>query len=150
LIADTAAAPVSKLIFVDSGVPPSSGETPLVPPFFLDHLRTLAVDGVLPPWSAWFGDDTMGDLLPDDDLRSELVHEMPSLPLAYFEQRIPIPTGWDRTPCAYLLLSDAYKESAVEAREHNWPVEEITGAQHLHIAVDPDAVTDALIRLTIA
>ena len=62
----------------------------------------------------------------------------------------PHPHRLDRTPCAYLLLSDAYKESAVEAREHNWPVEEITGAQHLHITVDPDAVTDAIIRLTIA
>jgi hypothetical protein len=29
-------------------------------------------------------------------------------------------------------------------------VEEMTGAQHLHIAVAPEAVTDALIRLAVA
>ena len=53
-------------------------------------------------------------------------------------------------PCAYLLLSDAYREAAAEARDREWRVEEITGAQHLHIAVAPEAVTDALIRLAVA
>jgi hypothetical protein len=73
---------------------------------------------------------------------------MPSLPLAYFEQRIPSPMGWDRVPCSYLLLSDAYREEATEARKRGWRVEEITNAQHLHIAVAPEAVADALIRLS--
>ena len=27
--------------------------------------------------------------------------------------RIPSPAGWDRLPCAYLLLSDAYQEAAI-------------------------------------
>jgi len=31
--------------------------------------------------------------------------------------RIPSPAGWDRLPCAYLLLSDAYREAAAQARE---------------------------------
>src|SRR6266566_9892491 len=39
---------VSRLIFVDSGVPASSGETPLAPAALLAHLRTLAVNGELP------------------------------------------------------------------------------------------------------
>jgi hypothetical protein len=75
---------------------------------------------------------------------------MPSLPLAYFEERLPSPSGWDRLPCAYLLLSEAYKEEAAEAKERGWRVEQITGAQHLHIAVAPEAITDALIRLAVA
>jgi len=147
VIAEAVAPPVSGLIFVDSGVPADSGETPLVRPSFLDHLRKLAVGGVLPPWSNWWGEDAMRDLVPDEALRTALVREMPSLPLAYFEQRIPSPTGWDRMRCAYLLLSDAYSESAAEASERGWHVEEIPGAQHLHIAVAPEAVTEALIRL---
>ena len=105
---------------------------------------------MLPPWSTWFGEDAMHDLVPDDALRTALAREIPSLPLAYLEQRIPSPAGWDRTPCAYLLLSDAYREAAAEARERGWRVEEITGAQHLHIAVAPEAVTDALIQLAVA
>ena len=73
-----------------------------------------------------------------------------SLPLSSFEESVPSPAGWDRLPCAYLLLSDAYREAAAEARDREWRVEEITGAQHLHIAVAPEAVTDALIRLAVA
>jgi pimeloyl-ACP methyl ester carboxylesterase len=150
VIADAIAPPVSGLILVDSGLPARTGETSLVPPSFLDHLRTLAVGGMLPPWSTWWGEDAMRDLVPDEALRTALVREMPSLPLAYFEQRIPSPTGWDRMPCGYLLLSDAYREPAVEARERGWRVEAISGAQHLHIAVAPEAVTDSLIRLAVA
>jgi hypothetical protein len=89
----------------------------------------------------------MRDLVPDEGLRAALVSEMPSLPLAYFEQRIPSPSGWDRLACAYLRLSDAYREAATEARKRRWRVAEITGAQHLHIAVAPEAVADALGRL---
>jgi pimeloyl-ACP methyl ester carboxylesterase len=148
VIADAFAAPISGLIFVDSRVPASTGETPLVPLAFRDQLHTLAVDGMLPPWSSWFGEDAMRELVADEALRAALSREMRSVPLAYFEQRIPSPPGWDRLPCAYLLLSDAYREAAEEARERGWRVEEITGAQHLHIAVAPAAVTDALIRLS--
>lgn len=141
--------PVSHLVFVDSGVPVTTGETPLaLPSDLLNHLHTLAVDGTLPPWFAWWGDeDAMSELVPDPELRTSLAREMPSLPLAYFEQRVPSPTGWDSVPCGYLLLSDAYRESSAEARERGWRVEEITGAQHLHITVAPEAVTEAIIRL---
>jgi pimeloyl-ACP methyl ester carboxylesterase len=150
VIADAVAPPISGLIFVDSGVPASTGETPLVPRAFLDQLHTPDVGGVLPPWSSWFGEDAMRDLVPDEALRAALTREMPSLPLSYFEQSVPSPAGWDRIPCAYLLLSDAYREAASEASERGWRVEEITGAQHLHIAVAPEAVTDALLRMAVA
>jgi pimeloyl-ACP methyl ester carboxylesterase len=150
VIADAVAAPVSGLIFVDSGVPAMTGDTALVPAPFLDHLRTLAVDGMLPPWSAWWGEDAMRELVPDDALRTSLTREMPSLPLSYFEQSIPSPSGWDRTPSAHLLLSDAYKGATTEARERGWRVEEIIGAQHLHAVVAPEVVSAALIRLASA
>jgi pimeloyl-ACP methyl ester carboxylesterase len=146
-IADAVEPPVSALVFVDSALPATTGETPLAPPPLLDELRALAVDGVLPPWSTWWGEDAMRDLVPDAALRAALEREMPSLPLAFFEQAIPSSPGWDRTRCGYLLLSDAYRDSAAEARQRGWRVEEITGAQHLHITVAPEAVTDALIEL---
>jgi pimeloyl-ACP methyl ester carboxylesterase len=150
VVADAVTAPVCGLIFVDSGVPEITGETPTTPPAFLDHLRTLAVDGTLPPWSSWWGEGAMRDLVPDEERRASLVSEMPSLPLSYFEQQIPSPAGWDRVPCAYLLLSDAYREAAAEARKRRWRVEEITEAEHLHIAVAPEPVAEALIRLSAA
>ncbi len=149
-IADAVAPPIGALIFVDSGIPAHTGETPFVPPSFLDQLRALAVEGVLPPWSTWFGDDAMRELVPDETLRPALAQEMPSLEVAFLEQSIPSPVGWDRLACAYLLLSDAYREAADAAREAGWRVEEISGAQHLHIVVAPEAVADALIRLAAA
>jgi pimeloyl-ACP methyl ester carboxylesterase len=146
-IADAVAPEVARLIFVDSGLPATSGETPLATPAFFEHLRSLAVDGLLPPWSSWWGEDAMTELVPDDATRAALVRELPSLPLSYFEQRSPSPPGWDRVECAYLLFSDAYREQADEARDRGWRVEEISGTQHLHTVVDPVGVTDALLRL---
>lgn len=138
---------VSRLIFVDSGLPATSGETPLVPPLFLAHLRTLAVKGTLPPWSTWWGEEAMRELVPDEEARAALERELPSLPLSFFEQSIPSPAGWDRVPCAYVLLSVAYKDAASEARGRGWRVEEIVGAQHLHLVVDPATLTDVLVQL---
>ncbi len=138
---------VSRLIFVDSGVPASTGETPQAPPSLLAHLRTLAVNGILPPWSTWWGEEAMRELVPDQAARAALERELPSLPLSYFEQSVPSPAGWDRVPCAYLLLSDAYRDAASDARAREWRVEEIAGAQHLHLVVAPATLTDVLIQL---
>jgi pimeloyl-ACP methyl ester carboxylesterase len=146
-ISDVVTAPISSLIFVDSDVPAPTGETPLAPAPFLDQLRKLAVGGMLPSWWRWWGEGMMRRLVPDEALRAALTRDTPSLPLAYFEQRIPSPAAWDRTPCAYLLLSDAYRAAVIEARQRGWRIEEIVGAQHLHVAVEPEAVTDAIVRL---
>jgi pimeloyl-ACP methyl ester carboxylesterase len=148
-IADALVQPVRGLIFVDSGIPARAGDTAFVPPALLDQFRALAGegDGILPPWSSWFGEDAMRELVPDEALRHTLEREMPRLQLAFLEQRIPSPAGWDRRPCAYLLLSDSYESAAAEARKRKWRVEEIRGAQHLHLVVSPEAVSRALLRL---
>lgn len=73
---------------------------------------------------------------------------MPRLPLSYFEASVPLPDGWDARPCAYLLLSGKpYEQSAADARGRGWPVAELSGVQHLAIATNPNAVTDALLQL---
>jgi hypothetical protein len=144
------AAPIASLLFVDAPIPVTSGDTPLAPPWFLEQLRSIAEDGMLPPWSTWFGDDVMRLLVPDDDLRETLVREMPSLPLAYYVEAAPAPAGWDAAPCAYLMFSPAYAEFAEQARGTGWPVEEFAGAEHLHLVVDPAAVADAMLRLAVS
>jgi pimeloyl-ACP methyl ester carboxylesterase len=146
-IADALAQPVSGMIFVDSGLPATAGETRFMPPASLERFAALAVNGVLPPWSEWFGEEAMREVIPDERLRHALTREMPEIPVAFLEQCIPSPTGWDRRPCSYLLLSEAYDAAAREALERGWLVEVIEGAQHLHIAVAPKAVADALLRL---
>jgi pimeloyl-ACP methyl ester carboxylesterase len=146
-IADALPGEVAALIFVDASVPPTSGVAPLVPPAFLDQLRAISADGVLPRWSSWFGEETMGELVPDAALRDALEQEMPRLPLAYFEEGVPLPERWADRPCAFLLLTEAYRESAADARGRGWPVKEIRGVQHLAPVTDPIAVTDALLAL---
>jgi hypothetical protein len=149
VIADALAVGVAGLVFVDSFLPPPAGELPLAPPEFSDQLRAMATEGVLPPWSHWFGPEAMTELAPDERLRAHLEAEMPRLPLSYFEATVPLPDGWPRRySCAYLLLSATpYGQSATEARSYGWPTIEIHGAHHLATATNARAVTQALLDL---
>jgi hypothetical protein len=148
VIADALDVEVAGLVFVDSRLPPPAGRSPLGAPEFIDQLRAMATDGLLPTWSRWFGLDAMRELVPDERLRADLEAEMPRLPLSYFEVAVPLPDEWcARYPCAYLLLSDPYRESAAEARTYRWPVIEIDGVQHLAIATNPIPVTEVLLDL---
>jgi hypothetical protein len=148
VIADALTGDVSALVFVDAFLPPSSGSAPLAPPGSMGHLRALARDGVLPPWSSWFGEDAMRELVPDSGVRAALEREMPRLPLSYFEASVPIPGGWSDRPCAYLLFStDPRGMSAADARRRAWPVAEIEDARHLAIVTHASEVADALLEL---
>jgi pimeloyl-ACP methyl ester carboxylesterase len=148
VIADTLSCEVTGLIFVDAFLPPASGDAQLMPPELLDRLHPLASDGVLPPWSQWFGEDTMRELVTDAALRSSLEREMPRLPLSYFDTSVPMPDGWAERSSAYLLLSpETYGESATRARDLGWTVADVPDAHHLTIVTDPVAVTDALLAL---
>ena len=149
LVATEARGEVGCLLFVDSDVPCRDGVTPVVPEGFRKTLSGLAgEDGLLPPWPAWWADDVMRDLIPDDQGRAAIAAEAQALPLAYFDERIPSPAGWDQVPCGYLQLSEAYVEAAAEARGRGWPVESIDGAQHMHPVVAPGEVAKAMLRLS--
>jgi pimeloyl-ACP methyl ester carboxylesterase len=149
VIAEALDIEVAALVFVDSLLPPPAGQLVLGPATFMEQLRGMAVDDVLPPWSRWFGADAMRELVPDERLRADLEAEMPRLPLSYFEATVPLPDAWpDRRPCGYLLLSASqYGQSAADARADGWPLIEIHGVQHLAIATDPIEVTAALLEL---
>lgn len=96
VIADALTAEVAALILVDSFLPPAAGPVELAPTAFMDQLRSIATDGVLPPWSRWFADDVMRELVHDEDLRAAFESEMPRLPLSYFESAVPLPEDWLR------------------------------------------------------
>jgi hypothetical protein len=136
--------PPGRLVFVDAILPPEEGERSVSVPL-LQHLRRIEIEGRLPPWSEWFGPGVMEELIPDDYLRRAVVAEMPRLPLSYFEAVIPVPSGWTRTSCRYVLLSEAYREEAVEATSRGWQVCEDLGS-HLDILTRPVEVADWLER----
>jgi len=137
--------PVRASVFVDAGLPAEAGQTPLAKAEFLGFLRGLAgEDGRLPRWTDWWGEDDIAPLFPDPQTREIVVGEQSRLPLAYYEQSIPVPAGWTDEPAAYLRFSPAYDAEFERARTLRWPVAELPG-QHLHMLVDP-AGTANLIR----
>ncbi len=128
---------VTGVVFADAALPPVATSIEVAPSWLRDHVRPLAVDGVLPPWSAWWGADVMSDLVPDAGLRAAIEAEMPYLPLAYLEQVVTVPNGWsDGISCAYLWCSDGYSAEAMQATERGWRVARLPGT-HLHAATHP-------------
>jgi hypothetical protein len=137
---------VAATVYVDSALPADDGaDTTLAPEGFLDFLRGLAdADGLLPPWTAWWGDT--GALFPDDATRAAVEAEQPRLPLSYFTQRVPVPPGWADRPAAYVGFGETYAEELAFALTRGWPVSTMPGT-HLHALHDPTAVADEVLRL---
>jgi pimeloyl-ACP methyl ester carboxylesterase len=137
---------VAGCVFVDAALPPPAGEAPAAPPEFLALLREKASGGILPRWTDWWDEEDVARLLPDERTRRTVIDDQPMLPLAYYEASIPIPAGWDRRPCAYVLFGPPYDDLAGAARARGWPVEHLPGG-HLHQVVDPDGVARLLTAL---
>lgn len=142
--------PVRALVLVDAGLPSRAPATPLAPPAFRQFLAGLADGaGLLPPWSRWWGPEEIAPLFPDPATRAGVEREQRRLPLSYFEAEVASPPGWTALPAAYLAFRDTYAEDRSYAERHGWPVETLAG-EHLHLLVDPAAVTAALLRLMAA
>jgi hypothetical protein len=147
VIAHAARHPVAGCLFVDGRLPARAGPSPAATPERLAHLRTKVIEGRLPRWTTWWGEDDVARLFPDPRTRSAVSAEQPRLPLSYYEQQIPVPAGWDDQPCGYLLFGPPYDDVARDARERGWDVEQIPGG-HLHQLVDPDAVAARIAAMT--
>lgn len=100
-----------------------------------ERLRSLGVDGLLPPWHRWFPDGAVERLLPAR-ARERFVRTVPRLPLAYFAERsprAPVPPG------AYVRLSAAYEPQADDSEHRGWPVRRVD-AGHLAMLSRPESV----------
>jgi hypothetical protein len=140
---------VRATVFVDAALPDPAAEgkeTPLAPAAFMDFLQTLADDqGVLPPWTQWWGD--VADLFPDSSARQAVEREQQRLPLTYFTSRIPVPTGWTDRQAAYLAFGETYAAERDRAMRMGWPTRTMAGG-HLHALQDPAAVGSAILDLS--
>lgn len=144
LIAAQMRTPPARLVFVDAGVPPASGEALLIPDAFLDHLRALAHGGQLPPWCDWFEPEVIEGLISDTKRRNAVVADLPKVALSYFDAPISMPDGWSTAAAgAYVLLSEIYRPDAIEAATRGWPVIEMLG-KHLDLVERPAEVANAL------
>lgn len=134
---------VSGLVFVDALLPGDGPSTPTAEPPFREFLTVMADDhGVLPPWTRWW--PGTHELFPDEAARVAVEAEQPRLPLVYFDAEVPTPAGWGSLPAAYIGFGETYAEEQAEAARRGWPLERLPG-QHLHLLVDPVAVTEALL-----
>ena len=135
--------PGAQLLFIDAGIPPAVGPYSLGGTF-TSTLRGLAVRGILPPWSTWFGEHVMEQLVSDGDRRQLVASELPKVPLTLYEATLDAPGGWRHGRHAYVLLSEAYREDAALADELGWRVEERLGG-HLDIVNDDESIAALII-----
>jgi pimeloyl-ACP methyl ester carboxylesterase len=144
-VADRIGDAVRGAVFVDSRLPhPGVSAMDAMAPAARERLRALARDGRLPGWHEWFG--SIAELVPDAGLRDRLVAEIEELPLAYFAE--PAPAVDTPTRCAYVQLSEAYREPADEAAGRGWPTYR-AAADHLAVLTRPELVAglvDAAVR----
>jgi hypothetical protein len=145
-IATAARGRVAGSVFIDARLPDIAGSTPMAEPEMLEFLESLAVDGVVPRWSQWWGEETFAALAPQRSTADGMRTEMRRLPLEFFRSEVPVPPGWPDTPCAYLQLSATYDGEATEARARGWTVARVDGT-HLDIATRPAETAAALDRL---
>jgi len=136
---------LSLLVFVDAGIPPFDG-TATASADFLGQLRSIAVNGMLPRWSRWWGEGVFERLVPDRERRSEVEAELLEVPLAFYETAITVPDGWCTAPGGFVLLSEMYRGDAATAMSLGWPTVELLGT-HLDIVNHPEALAQALTRL---
>jgi hypothetical protein len=118
-----------------------------VPPELAAQVRDMADDqGWLPPWTQWWGEEVLAELIPDPAARQRFADGCPRLPLAMFEEVHPPVPQWPDAPAAYLQLSEAYQDEAARARELGWPVAERM-SHHLAPLTHPALVAGSLHEL---
>jgi len=147
-----AAAPASPaaIVFVDSILPhPGRSWLETAPPCLSARVRSLAEDGMLPPWNRWFADDPAANLIQDPETLAEFTADLPRLPLAFLECAAPLLAAETAIPTGYLQLSASYAGEAREARRRSWRVEEAP-AHHLAMVTHPDKVGPKIVELAAA
>jgi pimeloyl-ACP methyl ester carboxylesterase len=139
--------PVTAYLFVDAGIP-QDGASRLdllawESPEWTEEFRQALTEGArFPTWV----EEQLREVIPDVELRRELVAELRPRALPFFKEPIPLFRGWPDAPCAYLQFSSTYAPYAEYARQQGWPVRELE-AGHFHMLVEPETVTDVLVEL---
>ncbi len=146
LVAASVTAEPRAVVFVDAGIPPCDEAFSAGGPF-LEVLRNLATDGLLPKWSTWWGDGVLDAMVPDNRRRREFEGELPIVPLRFYDAMIEVPAGWCTRPCSYLLLSEIYRSDLERVTSLGWLVAEHPG-NHLDIMNHEAAISDLLLDLS--
>jgi hypothetical protein len=136
--------PVAAYLFVDAMLPEDmkSRLDLFGSPEAAARFRQGAKNGRLPVWT----DEDLREEIPDDALRRRFVGELRPLPLAVYEEPIPVFPGWPDAPCGYLQFTPTYDIGKKRAEASGWAYARMDGG-HFHMLADPQAVTEALIKM---
>ena len=136
--------PVAGYIFVDAGLPKDgTSRFDSMSAEDVASFERRVVDGHI----ATFTDRQLQGLIPDAEDRSRFVTDLRPLPLAVYQEPLPVFAGWPDAPCGYLYFSPGYEDSAHEAGALGWPVFRMSSG-HFNMLVDPGGVTAALLAVT--
>ncbi len=135
--------PVAGYLFVDAGLP-LDGQSRLAT--FGDQSASfrefLAAGGRFPNWTR----EDLQAIVPNPALAERLVADQRPRALAFWDEPIPMFSGWPDAPGAYLLFTETYRPAAGQARALGWPLRELPAA-HFHMLVEPEAVAQAVLEL---
>ena len=142
LVREAVGRPVASYLFVDAMIP-EDGMVPDESGYF----QRIAVEGFIPPFSEAI---LRAVGLEDDAVRGRLVSELRPLPLAVYQEAVPVFAGWPDASCAYLrfthTIPTAYERFVERARREGWAYAELDG-NHFHMLVEPRAVAEAILGL---
>jgi pimeloyl-ACP methyl ester carboxylesterase len=131
-------------VFVDAMLPqPGRSWFDTAPRGMEAQLRTLADDGVLPPYDEWFPPGALAELVPDAERRRRLTAEIPRMPLAYFDEPAPRARFAESVACAFIRLGAPFDAAADKAERLGWWVTR-RDWDHLRMLSDPEAVADVV------
>jgi hypothetical protein len=138
--------PIQAYVFVDAGLPRDNATR-------LDLMKAEDADwatefqnyleggGRFPNWSR----EDLREILPDENLRNQLVADLHPRGLDFFSEPIPVFEGWPDAPCIYICFSAPYEKALLRARKAGWTTYELD-ASHFHMLVDPPAVTELILN----
>jgi len=138
--------PIHAYVFVDAGIP-RDGATRLDlmksedPDWAREFQEYLEGGGLFPTWSC----DDLREIVPDVNLRRQLIAELHPRGLGFFTEPIPVFEGWPDAPCVYIRFSAPYEKPAAQAQKAGWSSYELE-AGHFHMLVDAPAVTDLIVN----
>jgi hypothetical protein len=138
--------PIHAYVFVDAGIPVTDATRlemmKLEDSNWAQEFQVyLEGGGRFPNWSS----EDLSEILPDANVRQELVTDLRPRALDFFNEPIPVFTGWPDAPCVYILFSPPYRRAEAQARQMGWQTYTLE-AGHFHMLVDPQAVTDLIVN----
>ena len=108
-----------------------------------NEFRRSAMNGRLPVWR----DQDLREDIPDPALRRRFVSELRPLPLAVYEEPIPVFAGWPDAPCGYLQFTTSYDLDARRAQSKGCAYVAMKGG-HFQMLVDAPTIARALTDLS--